>query len=169
MHEHNRIHNHNHYNYFLNTGYGDKEIYWIAATIAQEDFSFEPYLAGSYGDCGEILHFDPLSSSIDAEPYFLNCQFLSEGVDHVGKNMQEVISKPVLVTPHTLIFNMGEKDKKSAGRCGSCKAMGCGPVPPNINAAIQHFQEFQIKQTKTTFVKIFYKKLSKFFSKLLDL
>ena len=35
-------------------GYGDKEIYWIAATIANEPFSFEPYLAGTYGDCGEV-------------------------------------------------------------------------------------------------------------------
>ena len=98
----------------------------------------------------------------------MNCQFLSEGVDHVGKNLQQVISRPVLVTPHTKIFNMGEKDKKSAGRCGSCKAMGCGPVPPNVNAAIQHFQEFQIQQTKTTFLETFYKKLSGFFSQLLN-
>ena len=95
----------------------------------------------------------------------MNCQFLSEGVSHVGKNMQNEISNPALVTSNTKIFNMGEKDKKSAGRCGSCKAMGCSPVPPNVSTAIRHFQEFQIKQTKTTLLQTFYRKIINFFSK----
>jgi hypothetical protein len=40
-------------------GYGDKEIYWLAATIAREPFSFEPFLCGTYGDCGLMMHYDP--------------------------------------------------------------------------------------------------------------
>ena len=137
-------------------GYGDKEIYWIAATIANEPFSFEPYLAGTYGDCGEvkdlslctllicdntcfwfiktdtrdpscpnthqpillpssihhpkILHFDPIPLPYrdNIEPYFLNCQYLTEGIEFVGKNKQEVVSKPVPVTSQTSLFDMGE-------------------------------------------------------------
>jgi hypothetical protein len=30
-------------------GFGDKEFYWIAATVAREPFAFEPHLAGQYG------------------------------------------------------------------------------------------------------------------------
>ena len=41
-------------------GFGDKEMYWIAATVAREPFAFEPHLTGQYGDCaGFIIHFDP--------------------------------------------------------------------------------------------------------------
>ena len=29
-------------------GYGDKEMYWFAATIAREPFSFEPFLCATY-------------------------------------------------------------------------------------------------------------------------
>lgn len=31
-------------------GFGDKEFYWIAATVAREPFAFEPHLAGQYGN-----------------------------------------------------------------------------------------------------------------------
>lgn len=40
-------------------GYGDKEMYWLAALAARDRFSFEPYLVGSLGDCGAAVHFDP--------------------------------------------------------------------------------------------------------------
>lgn len=46
-------------------GYGDKEMYWIAATLAAEEFSFEPFLEGMYGDCGAVFHFDPTSITSD--------------------------------------------------------------------------------------------------------
>jgi hypothetical protein len=35
----------------FNIGYGDKEMYWIAATVAQEPFRFEPHLSGLYCNC----------------------------------------------------------------------------------------------------------------------
>jgi Mannosyltransferase putative len=149
-------------------GYGDKEIYWIAATIAGENFSFEPYLAGSYGDCGEILHFDPLSASSEAAPYFLNCQYIADGLGKVGKNFQSLISLPVLATKETKLFNMGEKDKKSAGRCGSCIAMGCSPVPPGVNEAILKYQQFIIDHTRETLFSTMSKKISNFLENVLD-
>jgi hypothetical protein len=31
---------------YFNVGHGDKEMYWMAATIAGEEYAFEPYLAG---------------------------------------------------------------------------------------------------------------------------
>ena len=46
-------------------GYGDKEMYWIAATIAQEKFSLEPFMEGNYGDCGGVFHFDPTEITVD--------------------------------------------------------------------------------------------------------
>ena len=148
-------------------GYGDKEIYWIAATIAQENFSFEPHLAGSYGDCGEILHFDPFSTLPKSVPYFINCQYLAEGLDFVGKNIQNEISKPVRTTIDTKMFNMGEKDKKSAGRCGACKAMGCIPIPFEINDEIIKFQKFQLAHTDKSFLTVIIRKTCIFLNKLL--
>lgn len=43
----------------FNSGYGDKEMYWLSATAAKEPFAFEPHVAGSLGDCGALIHFDP--------------------------------------------------------------------------------------------------------------
>jgi len=151
----------------FNLGYGDKEIYWIAATIAGEPFSFEPYLAGTYGDCGEILHFDPVTMpyGADAEPYFLNCQYLTEGDAFVGKNRQDKVSKPVPATPATSLFDMGQKDAKSAGRCGACKLMGCTDVPPALNREIATYQQFHVDNAQRTDVYWLYHKLAVFFEK----
>jgi hypothetical protein len=49
-------------------GYGDKEIYWLSATIADVPFSFEPFLCGQFGDCGLMMHCDPAN----AKPLYLN-------------------------------------------------------------------------------------------------
>ena len=49
-------------------GYGDKEMFWLAMTISQEDFAFEPFLAGQYGDCsGFVLHYHPDDNDIAEE------------------------------------------------------------------------------------------------------
>lgn len=153
----------------FNLGYGDKEIYWIAATIAGEPFSFEPYLAGTYGDCGEILHFDPVATpySADAEPYFLNCQYLTEGDAYVGKNRQDRVSKPVPATPATALFDMGQKDTKSAGRCGACKLMGCTAAPPALNREIAAYQQFHVDHAQRTDGYWLYHKVAVFFEKFL--
>ena len=47
-------------------GYGDKEMYWIASTASPEAFTFEPFLAGSLGDCGALVHFDPTTDNAGA-------------------------------------------------------------------------------------------------------
>jgi hypothetical protein len=48
-----------HYLATFDSGYGDKEMYWLSATAAREPFAFEPHVAGSLGDCGALIHFDP--------------------------------------------------------------------------------------------------------------
>eukprot|EP00981_Chlorochromonas_danica_P001706 scaffold369_cov177-Ochromonas_danica.AAC.39 len=66
-------------------GWGDKEIYWIAATIAGQRFSFEPFHATLYGCCGAIMHYFPDSPPILegenqplATPYYINGEWLVE-------------------------------------------------------------------------------------------
>ena len=89
-------------------GYGDKEIFWISAAIAGDTHAWEPYLLGSYGDCGEMLHFNP---NVDLNnlkgnntggselndlpvPYFMNGQFLVEGVHFVGEGLKAYYTHP---------------------------------------------------------------------------
>jgi hypothetical protein len=176
----------------LTLGYGDKEIYWIAATIVKDNFSFEPYLAGSYGDCGEIIHYDPLATLsntpniannmtpermnniilranpsimpniIPIVPYFINCQYLSEGIDYIGKNLQTKISNPILISKDTKMFNMGKKDQQSAGRCGACEAMGCELISSKLTSDIIRYQKFLLANTRK---KMFWLKIRRFFDK----
>jgi hypothetical protein len=53
-------------------GYGDKELFWITTTAAQESFDFEPHQAGSLGDCGPMIHYDP-RGVINLQTYNFNC------------------------------------------------------------------------------------------------
>lgn len=77
-------------------GWGDKEIYWIATTVAQEPYKFSPYLATQFGDCGGVMmHFDPDNvdsgeappREADAKLLFVNGEILVESVDSVGAQM----------------------------------------------------------------------------------
>ena len=104
-------------------------------------------------------------STSTAAPYFLNCQFIAEGIDYVGKNIQDVISKPIRASVSTEMFDMGEKNQKTAGRCGACKAMGCEAVPKEMNVAILKFQEFQILHTDKSYYTFVKKKILNFFIK----
>jgi hypothetical protein len=120
-----------------------KEIYWIAATIAGDPFSFEPYFAGTYGDCGEVLHFDP---DVRGDPFFINGQFISEGVRFEGMGLQAVMSRPVAALPDMPLPEMGDRDEKTGGNCGGCAAAGgCTKVPTDVTAAIVRQQQFQLK------------------------
>jgi len=90
---------------YFHYGYGEKEIFWIAATISGEDWSFEPFLAGQYGDCtGLVLHFDPddYDKDInDVSVMFINAEYLVEyhsKVKFIGQHFGRVITTPVLVT-----------------------------------------------------------------------
>ena len=74
-------------------GYGDKEIYWIAATLTGEDFTFEPFLPGQYGDCaGTVFHYDPnqMDTPLEATPFYSNSEYMLEDLTFVG----EVFSLP---------------------------------------------------------------------------
>ena len=65
------------------------------------------------------------------------------------------------------MFNMGGKDKKSAGRCGACTAMGCIPIPFEINDEIIKFQKFQLAHTDKNFFAVIARKICIFFNRLL--
>jgi len=132
-------------------GYGDKELYWLAATVAREPHAWEPYLAGAYGDCGEIVHFDPRYPSAEgseALPYFMNGQFLAEDVREVGKGLSAVISSPVLALRDAGDFELGPFNKSTSGRCGACEHMGCSPAPPGVTEAIVRMQSYQHAHAK---------------------
>ena len=38
-------------------------MYWMTVTAAGEPFAFESHVAGSLGDCGALLHYDPRYSN----------------------------------------------------------------------------------------------------------
>ena len=130
----------------------DKELYWIAATITGEPFAFEPYLAGIFGDCGEVMHFDPRevpkaaapdSNSPLPAPFFINGQFLSEGVEFEGKGLQKRMSVPKLATADARLTGLGPRSPITGGNCGGC-ADGCSKVPTDVSAAVVEQQQFQL-------------------------
>lgn len=98
-------------------GYGDKEIFWMASTIANEPFIFEPFLSGQYGDCrGVILHFDPDDAAFypkqQPKPLYINAEFMIEKeLFAVGDFIKNEVSIPVLVTPNVSISDMWTWDR----------------------------------------------------------
>ena len=91
-------------------GYGDKELFWIAATVSREPFAFEPFISGQYRDCyGVLIHFDPSQNEKESTPFFMNGEFLvergtetiteySREVNWVGEYLQDVSTRPLLAT-----------------------------------------------------------------------
>lgn len=85
------------------TGWGDKEIYWIAAFIADEPFAFSPYLMGGYGGNCDLyenimMHFDPRFVR-KAEPFYLNARDMLENVNQpIGVTLKDVMLAPALAT-----------------------------------------------------------------------
>ena len=189
-------------------GYGDKEIYWIAATVAKEEFAWEPHLAGIYGDCGAIIHFDPrittdvsrvsltgsdkaatttiktttvpyqdnptvpasivnitniVSASSIANPFFMNAEYLLECFNDVGQGMEDRMTIPIHVTNETKIFNLGNTDPYTKGRCGACSRMRCSSTPTAVNAVIREAQQRQARQKgRTLSTNCFVRLLRKF-------
>lgn len=45
----------------------EQEIFWLSATAAGEQFSFEPHTAASIGPCGAMLHYDPTHEQKQSE------------------------------------------------------------------------------------------------------
>jgi len=109
-------------------------MYWLAATIAQERFAWEPFIFGAYGDCGEILHFNE-----EGHPLYLNAQYLTQDV-RIGKNIESQITKPVQAVRELELFELGRFNAETAGRCDACKFMGCESTPEQINQKIRNTQ-----------------------------
>jgi hypothetical protein len=83
-------------------GYGDKEIFWIAATMAKENFTLSPFLAGQYGDCyGVILHFHPddAADPANARLLYINAEyFVEHETTAVGDFISSLRTKALLAT-----------------------------------------------------------------------
>jgi hypothetical protein len=117
-------------------GYGDKEIFWITATLSGEPFSFSPFLASQYSDChGVIVHLDPNEAGQyeNASPFYSNAEFLVEDAMFVGEFIVNTMSKPILLNPLTKLihFNSFIKGKLETG-C-TCLEVECIEVPKIIN------------------------------------
>ena len=144
-------------------GYGDKEIYWIAATIANLSFSFEPYLAGIYGDCGALFHYDPRDTHLRSPlPFYINAEYLVECITSLGEGLELVISNPIRVSLDLNLFTMDRANSRTNGCCGACRLMGCYPTPLFINQEIRKAQHFELNQThrKVTECMLFRQRLS---------
>jgi len=129
-------------------GYGDKEIYWIAATIANSPFSFEPYLTGIYGDCGALFHYDPRETHHGIPlPFYINAEYLIECIASPGEGLELVLSSPVRVSPHIHLFTMEGGNLTTKGWCSACRLMGCYPTPQFVNQEIRKAQLFELRQT----------------------
>jgi hypothetical protein len=137
-------------------GYGDKELFWVAATEAGEPFSFEPFASGQYGDChGVILHFDPSADTEDtATPWYANAEFMVEKgteiastymkeLNVVGEYLHNVITKPIRVTADMKLAGMQTwrlKSGKTGCTClnasnaeASSGVLSCVSIPAQIN------------------------------------
>lgn len=132
-------------------GYGDKESYWVAATISQEPFSWEPYLFATYGDCGPVLHYDPRDpNNISPEPFYINGEYLLECAVKVGQDLSSQIGKPIRVTSSTKIFNLGNRyDGYTGGLCGVCNVLGCIPASNHTNSIIRAVQSIRVRNNRS--------------------
>jgi hypothetical protein len=121
-------------------GYGDKELFWVAATLARSNFTFEPFLAAQYADCyGVILHYDPddVGNPSQASPLYVNAEYMVEtDLTTVGEFLSTHMTPPVLVTADMqLAFTLDTwPEGKHRGDEGcTCQSFGCIPVPPDVN------------------------------------
>ena len=130
-------------------GYGDKEIFWIASTIANEPFTFEPFLSGQYGDCkGVILHYDPDDAEFFHErqpkPLYINGEFMVEKeLFAVGDFIKNEVSLAVLVTPNVSVSDMWTWDRShDEFNCtfNSHSVYRSTIVDPSINQKIMYSQ-----------------------------
>jgi hypothetical protein len=92
---------------------GDQDIYWIAATVAGEPFTFSPYGGGQYGDCyGFMLHMDPddaLGNTPEwPTPFYINSEYLvedNEKLTTVGEYLKPTMMKANLITANKALPN----------------------------------------------------------------
>jgi len=100
-----------------------------------------------------VMHFDPRevpkaaapdSNSPLPAPFFINGQFLSEGVEFEGKGLQKRMSVPKLATADARLTGLGPRSPITGGNCGGC-ADGCSKVPTDVSAAVVEQQQFQLQ------------------------
>ena len=151
-------------------GYGDKEIYWLAATVAGEAFAFEPYAAGSLGDCGAIVHFDPRSEGVAGgrrvEPFYVNAEYLVDlsKVSRAGQFIASAdsdggavatllsaqVSAPLYISPDaeqsTRVTVLRDWRNMPHGfyPCGSCRG-GCAPAAQPLLQEVLLRQRFLLE------------------------
>ena len=136
-----------------NLGYGDKELFWIAAFISGESYVFEPFFAAQYGDCyGLILHYDPTDEGHPekAEPFYVNAEYMveTEHLHAVGSFLRNEITKPILINSSSPVTEM--KTYSLSRNCAvfsECQIPGC--TCPQIGCAVAPSQvNFNIVQTQ---------------------
>lgn len=107
----------------------------MAATAADEPFSFEPYLCSLYGDCGLLLHMDPgILDPNKTSPLYLNGEWLLEKIHILGHDLEFDYIKPVLVHENLTIHDVGET------RGCLCRVYGCNKIPDTMNTLLVQAQ-----------------------------
>jgi hypothetical protein len=123
-------------------GYGDKELFWLAATVSKEPFVFEPFFAGQYGDCyGLMLHFDPNDELLGsgAQPLYMNAEYMveMEHLEAIGTLLRSEMTVPFLVNSSSGMVDMGTYSNPKVFRIGltdsnpdsfrgcTCPQIGC--------------------------------------------
>jgi hypothetical protein len=95
----------------FNIGWGDKELYWVSAIISDEPFAFEPFLIGSYGDCGYMIHYNPQQANepdlSKIRPFYINAEWLINKVSVVGRDLEYMMSTPQLVRKNMTLHDIG--------------------------------------------------------------
>ena len=139
-------------------GYGDKELFWIAATISGEPYVFEPFLAAQYGDCqGLIMHYDPNEAIgytgnnsmefIEAAMLYMNAEYMleREPLEAVGMLLRNEITSPVLINATTPLYDYKTFSQRSRAisNCTCTDLIHCayGLTPQShINKCITRMQ-----------------------------
>ncbi len=132
-------------------GWGDKEIYWVAATIADEPFSFEPFAAASYADCGLLMHYDPNDEDdvVNAEPIYINAEWILESMHSVGDGLALTISNAMLVNSSVGYVNQIMMNERKRRMC-SCEVFGCKPVPRLVDRYLLWMQWQRLSRKATS-------------------
>ena len=128
-------------------GWGEKEIFWIAATIAKKRFAFERFLCGGYGDCGFIMHFDPRQISGEPDPFFLNAEYLLEGMHYIGEFLQTEVTNPILVTDNLRLSDEDPWKRVTKKGC-SCPHTSCRKSMDYLSRLILHMQWVTLIQAR---------------------
>eukprot|EP01040_Poterioochromonas_malhamensis_P007865 gene7865-8504_t len=141
---------------------GDQDIYWVAATLANESFAFSPYEASQYGDCqGYLLHPDPndyyRGNQSRQEPslFYMNAEYLVENskkVHSVGEYLRDVMIAPSIVSYNNYTLPSQNQCFLLPPRytqC-TCKSYKCIQAPQHIAKYIVYHQwiilSFRIKR-----------------------